>query len=70
MASKYCENLPESARARLHQKIGANEGSKDIGRIVESIYEWEGVVADALGLTKVDVASIKTRNKDDLRLQS
>ena len=70
MASKYCENLPESARARLHQKVGANEGSKDIGRIAESIYEWEGVVADALGLTVVDVVSIKTKYRDDLKLQS
>ena len=70
MASKYCENLPESARARLHQKVGANEGSEDIGRIVKSMYEWEGDVADELGLTVADVASIKTKYRDDLKLQS
>ena len=69
MASKYCENLPESARVRLHQKVGDNEGSKDIGRIVKSMYEWEGDVADALGLTVVDVASIKMLYRDELKLQ-
>ena len=72
MASHYCDSLSETARNRLHQKIdGANEGvPKDIGKIADSMYEWEGGVAEALGLTKVDVASIKNEQRDKLELQS
>ena len=72
MAINFYHSLPESARDRLHQKIdGANEGvPRDLGKIAEAMYEWEGCVADALGLTPADVASIKMKQRDDLKLQS
>ena len=42
---------------------------KDIGKIAEFVYEWEGRVADELGLTKFDVNNIKLLHKDRLDLQ-
>ena len=72
MATNFYHSLPESARDTLHQKIdGANEGvPRDLGKISEAMYEWEGGVADALGLTPADVASIKMKQRDELKLQS
>lgn len=32
--------------------------SKDLGVIADAMYEWEGQIADALGLTKEDVDGI------------
>ena len=48
-----------------------NEGvPKDLGRIAETMYEWEGRVADNLNLTVADVAAIKVKHPDDLKLQA
>ena len=41
-----------------------------LGKIAESMYEWEGAVADHLGLTKVDVEAIKMKHPGELRLQT
>ena len=42
---------------------------KHLGRIADSMYEWEGRIAEELGLTKADVANIKTKYPMDLKLQ-
>ena len=48
-----------------------NDGvSKHLGQIADSMYEWEGPVAEQLGLTPADVAAIKAKYPGELRLQT
>ena len=42
---------------------------KHLGEIADSMYEWEGPVAEQLDLTPADIAAIKTKYPDELRLQ-
>ena len=44
--------------------------SKHLGQIAESMVEWEGSIADGLKLTESDVADIKTKYPQRLKLQS
>ena len=49
----------------------ANNGvPKHLGQIADAMYEWEGRIADELGLSLVDVADIKLNNPTQLRLQT
>ena len=48
-----------------------NDGvPKNLGKIVASMYEWEGRIADELELTPADVAAVKTKHPFDLKLQT
>ena len=47
-----------------------NGVSKHLGRIADSIHEWEGPVAEQLDLTPADVAAIKTEHPGKLKLQT
>ena len=47
-----------------------NGVSKHLGQIADSLAEWEGRIADGLNLTRADVASIRRKYPDDLKLQS
>ena len=48
-----------------------NDGvSKHLGQIAESMYEWEGPVAEQLGLTPADIAAIKAEHPGKLKLQT
>lgn len=48
-----------------------NDGvPKHLGQIADSMYEWEGSVADELGLTRADVAEINTRKPHETKLQA
>ena len=44
--------------------------SKHLGQIADAMYEWEGPIAEQLGLTRTDVAAIKTEHPHKLRLQT
>ena len=44
--------------------------SKHLGQIAESMYEWEGSVAEQLGLTPADIAAIKAEHPGKLKLQT
>lgn len=45
-----------------------NDGvPKHLGQIASSMYEWEGSVADMLGLTVAEVADIKQERKLNLQ---
>ena len=48
---------------------GLSDASKHLGQIAESMYEWEGLVADQLGLSLADVNEIKTQHPMKLKLQ-
>ena len=41
-----------------------------LGKIADSMYEWEGPVAEQLGLTPVDVAAIKDEHPGKLTLKT
>ena len=43
---------------------------KPLGKIADSMCEWEGAVADQLELTTVDVAAIKVKYPTNLPLQT
>ena len=48
-----------------------NDGvPKHLGKIADCIYEWEGKIAAELMLTNADVASIKAKYPNNLRLQT
>ena len=47
-----------------------NGVSKHLGQIADAMYEWEGRIADELGLSVVDVAKIKMKYPSDLNLQT
>ena len=44
--------------------------SKHLGQIADSMYEWEGPVAEALDLERADVAAIVKKHPTDLKLQT
>ena len=43
--------------------------TKYLGRIADSMSEWEGSIAEQLGLTPADIATIKTEHSSRLQLQ-
>ena len=43
---------------------------EQIGQIADFMYEWEGSVAEQLGLSRPEVAAIKKRYSEDLNLQT
>ena len=47
-----------------------NGVSKHLGQIADAMYEWEGRIADELGLSVVDVAKIKMKYPSDLNHQT
>ena len=52
--------------------IDANNNGiqKHLGQIADSLAEWEGRIAEELSLTPSDVASIRKKHPNDLKLQS
>ena len=44
--------------------------SKHLGQIADAMYEWEGPVAEQLGLTPADIAAIKMKYPSELKLQT
>ena len=47
-----------------------NGVSMHLGQIADTMYEWEGPIAEKLGLTRADVAAIKTKHPGELKLQT
>ena len=44
--------------------------SKHLGQIADTMYEWEGPIAEQLELTRANVAAIKTKYPGELTLQT
>ena len=59
-------------RQMLDQLLDFENGgiSKHLGQIADSMYEWEGPVAEQLGLTPAEIAAIKTEHPFKLGLQT
>ena len=47
-----------------------NGVSKHLGQIADAMHEWEGPIAEQLGLTRADVAAIKIKHPGQLKLQT
>ena len=47
-----------------------NRSSKHLGLIADSMHEWQGAIADELGLAPADVAAIVTKHPTQLKLQT
>ena len=63
--------VSEQQSQLLDQVLGTNLGgaSKHLGQIAECMYEWEGLIADQLGLSRADVNEIKAKYHTELKLQ-
>ena len=72
MGSRDISFLPFNNADRLDQVLDfANDQVPlHLGQIADSMYEWEGPVAENLGLTQVDVAAIKMKHPGELRQQT
>ena len=55
----------------LDQVVDCGSGgvSKHLGQIADSMNEWEGPVAEELGLSPADITAIKTAHPSDFKLQ-
>lgn len=60
----------ESSHLNEVLDFGHSGVPKHLGIIAKTMYEWEGPVADSLGLTAADVAAIKTMYPGELLLQT
>ena len=63
--------LPQQLDCKLDWVLDAeNHGvSKHLGRIADSITEWEGRIAEELELSDADIESIKQKHQSNLALQ-
>ena len=69
--SAYDYYLFHSSRVLDQVLDSYNNGvSKHLGLIADSMHEWEGPVAEQLGLTPADVAAIKMKYPGTLKLQT
>ena len=61
-----------SCREKLNQVLDFenDEVSKHLGQIADSMHEWEGPIAEHLGLTRADVAAINKKYPGELKLQT
>ena len=55
---------------RLDLVLDTDVVPKHLDQIADSMYEWEGTVAEQLDLTSVDVAVIKMKHPGELKLQT
>ena len=71
-AQLYFDYIPQEYRSNLDHTLDfAHDGvENDLGEIADTMDEWEGKTSTALGLTKVDGASIKTEHPKNLSLQT
>lgn len=63
--------LPYINSNKWNEEIDLRHGGVSIhlGQIADIMYEWEGPVAEYLGLTRADIAAIKTKYPRELKLR-
>ena len=69
-------SIPDATRWKLDQEIDFEHRDERgqvipqyLGRIAESMVDWEGVIADHLGLTEADRSVIREKNPSRPSLQ-
>lgn len=50
--------------------IKHNGVSKHLGQIADYMHEWEGPIAEELGLKRADISAIRTKYPSQLKLQT
>ena len=68
----YISPIPVLGHSQiLGQVVDCDSGGvlKHLGQIADSMHEWEGPVADQLGLSQVDITAIKTAHPMKFNLQ-
>lgn len=70
-ARLYYTLVPDKNKWKLDKQIDFEHSGmpEHRGEIADAMDEWEGSVATKLGLTMVDVSSVKIKHRDDLNLQ-
>ena len=68
----YCNRVREENQWKLEKQIDFEHGGiqTHLGAIADAIDEWEGRVAEALGLNTAAIAGIKAKHQDNLNLQT
>ena len=67
--AKILASVPQANRWKLDKEIDFEHKfkgqtiPKDLGKIAHSMTEWDGAVADCLGLSDADRSDIKERNR-------
>ena len=63
---------PQATPTKLDDVLdsGSDGVPKHLGQIADSMYEWEGSIAEELGLTLADVAEIKKKHACEIKLQA
>ena len=71
-AALYRACVPKENHWKLTKEIDFEHNGvpKHLGEISNAMDEWEGDISTKLGLTKVDVASVKNKHPDNLNLQA
>lgn len=69
---KYFDSIPEESRYKLDKQLDfEHDGVQtDLGKIADSMDEWEGLVADKLQLTRSDIAAIREKYPKELKQQT
>ena len=69
-------SIPDTSRGKLDREIDCDHRDargqvipQHLGRIAESVIDWEGVIADHLGLTEADRSDIREKNSREPKLQ-
>jgi hypothetical protein len=62
---QICSNKWNEVIDTTHDQV-----SKDLGQIANTMYEWEGSVAEQLDLTRAEIAAIKMKHPRQLKLQA
>ena len=69
-------SVPDANRWKLDQEIDFEHRDtrgqvipEHLGRIAESMVDWEGAIADYFGLTEPDRSDIRERNPKEPKLQ-
>ena len=68
----YCDRVHEENQWKLEKQIDFEHGGiqAHLGAIADAMDEWEGPVAEALGLNTAAIAGIKAKHQDNLNLQT
>jgi hypothetical protein len=68
--SEITASVPAAVRWKLDQEIDFEHGGvpQHLGRIADVMSEWQGIVADQLGLSRADTEEILERYHD-IKLQ-
>ena len=63
---KYFQAIFDYHTRRLYNELG----DRELGRIADYMNEWEGRIAEELGLKIAEIEGIRTKHPKELKLQT